>query len=146
MSDGSACGRREPALHAAPRPARAWRAVRRSVGLRAAAIAVAAIACGACSVDSDVSRALGARCDRGTECDERCLAPSAAYPGGLCTTSCEVTADCPARASCVAAESGVCLFECQTDAACRFLGPAWRCVAEPLRLEPTRTVTVCRGA
>lgn len=94
---------------------------------------------------SDVSRAVGARCDLASECDERCLADPD-YPGGFCTLSCDRTSDCPGDAACVEAEGGVCLFRCQGDPDCAFLGQGWVCVAEALRGgDPGVEVMVCRG-
>jgi len=103
-----------------------------------------AIACllAACR-DSDVSRAIGARCDSSDECDERCLLPGADYPGGMCTISCDNSGDCPGGTSCVADE-GACLFRCGGDADCRFLGDGWVCRERNGR--PDGMVLVCRGA
>jgi hypothetical protein len=77
---------------------------------------------------SDVSRDLGARCDRSSECDGTCLGPSTEWPGGFCTTSCDTDADCSLEAACVD-EGGVavCAFTCATDPGCSFLGPGYVC-------------------
>jgi hypothetical protein len=91
-----------------------------------------------------VSRAVGARCDLDRECDERCLAPGADYPGGFCTVSCDTTPDCPGDAVCADLEGGVCLFNCVGDADCGFLGTAWTCQVVDRRPGPG-TVKVCRG-
>jgi len=104
-----------------------------------------AIAClfAACA-DAPVSRVVGARCDRSGECDDRCLAPGADYPGGMCTVSCDGNADCPGDTACVADESGVCLFRCSSDGDCGLLGTGWACRDRNGR--PDGTVKVCRGA
>ena len=112
---------------------------------RAIALLVAALALAGCGVDADVSRTLGARCDSADECDDRCLAPGAAFPGGFCSVSCESNADCPVEASCADAESGVCLFECADNGECEFLGPGWACFARALREDAARQVLVCIG-
>jgi hypothetical protein len=106
-------------------------------------IGVCALAAlGACGGDP-VSRTVGARCDLASECDERCLAPGADWPGGFCTISCDTGADCPSEATCVAAEGGVCLFQCAIDADCAYLGTGWAC--NEVDRKPTGTVKVCRG-
>lgn len=127
----------------------------RARGHGAAGAAVAALAlCAAlvagwsgagCGVDADVSRTLGARCDRSAECDDRCLPPGEDFPGGFCSVSCESSGDCPSGASCTATEAGVCLFDCAGDADCAFLGAGWRCIEDALRADPAREVRVCRG-
>jgi hypothetical protein len=112
---------------------------------RAIALLVAALVLAGCSVDADVSRTLGARCDSADECDDRCLPPGATFPGGFCSVSCESTFDCPTRASCADTEAGVCLFDCADDLGCEFLGPGWRCLERSLREDAARTVKVCLG-
>lgn len=112
--------------------------------LAAAALAgVAALA--GCSVDSSVSRALGARCDSSADCDDRCLAPGAAFPGGFCSLSCDASAGCPGGASCADVEGGVCLFECDADARCELLGAGWRCQEVSQHGGAAGTVQVCLG-
>lgn len=98
-----------------------------------------------CGGDGDVSRAVGARCDRTSECDDRCLGPNAEYPDGFCTVDCSSNGDCPGDAACVDREGGVCLFSCNTDDNCRFLGAAWTCHDDPLKSDTSKTVKVCRG-
>ncbi|HWM85555.1 MAG TPA: hypothetical protein VNO33_06950 [Kofleriaceae bacterium] len=96
-----------------------------------ALLAAAWLALGsACSVSSDLSRELGARCDSLDECAERCL-DGARYPGGFCSVSCDGDDDCPDRASCADLEGGVCLYACDDATDCEFLGPGWQCRAEP---------------
>lgn len=99
-----------------------------------------------CSVSSDVSREIGARCDSALECDDRCLAPGTAFPGGFCSVSCERDSACPGGANCVAAEGGVCLFDCVDDANCGFLGEGWRCRELALREDAAQRVKVCAGS
>jgi hypothetical protein len=106
-----------------------------------AVAAVIAGSAGACSLDADVSRELGARCDRKAECDEQCLVPSEQFPGGFCTLSCVNDADCPGRAACATVEGGVCLFRCLEDVHCEFLGEDWFCRQDPQNSE----VRICLG-
>lgn len=105
--------------------------------MRSAIIAISAAgaalwALAACQ-NSDVSREIGARCDRSSECDQRCLLPGADYPGGFCTIACAGRPDCPSGTTCADRESGVCLFECSSDADCKFLGTGWACKSVDLR-------------
>jgi len=93
---------------------------------------------------SDVSRSLGARCDRTSDCADRCLGPSSDYPAGFCTVDCTTAADCP-DGECVEREGGVCLFTCSTPSDCAFLGPGWNCKEDDVRSDPQRKVLVCRG-
>lgn len=115
--------------------------------LRAMRCWLVLLALGACA-DPDVSRAVGARCDRSDECDDRCLAAASDYPGGFCSVSCDTSLDCAtADTLCVEDEGGVCLFECRVDANCTFLGAGWQCVERDGRGgDPGRKVMVCRGA
>jgi len=110
--------------------------------MRSAIIAAVAALLAGCQ-DSDVSREVGARCDRSSECDDRCL-PATDYPGGFCTTACETRDDCPSGATCADLEGGVCLFSCTTDASCDFLGTGWRCTSADLHGGGIK-VMVCRG-
>jgi hypothetical protein len=120
------------------------RAIARRLAVSALAVALAS-AGGGCSVDSNVSRALGARCDGVGECDDRCLAPGAVFPGGLCSSSCEASVDCPFGSSCADTEGGVCLFTCRDDLECAFLGTGWRCLEISLREDAARKAQVCLG-
>ena len=108
-----------------------------------ATIAIGAALCAACQ-HSDVSREVGARCDTQAECDQRCLAPGAVYPGGFCTVACNTRSECPGETTCADLEGGVCLFECGGDADCAFLGAGWRCITTDLRGGGIK-VMVCRG-
>lgn len=105
---------------------------------------IAAVALLAACQSSDVSREVGARCDKDTECDERCLVSSPGYPGGFCTIACDTRADCPGGSTCADREGGVCLFTCNGDRDCTFLGTGWRCDAADLRGAGIK-VNVCRG-
>ena len=97
----------------------------RPARLAIALAALAALALGC--VSSEVSRAVGARCDDKEDCDERCLAPSAQAPGGFCSLSCLESQDCPSGTRCADVEGGVCLFACDEAVDCEFLGSGWRC-------------------
>jgi hypothetical protein len=100
----------------------------------------------ACSEDSSVSRSVGARCDKTSECDDRCLAPGADYPGGFCTVDCISDGECPDGAVCIDRDGGICLFTCNTDQGCAsFLGTGWTCHEDPKKSDPSMTVKVCRG-
>lgn len=108
-------------------------------------LAVLVIALAACQ-DADVSRAVGARCDRSAECDDRCLAPSEDWPGGFCTLDCDSDADCPADTACIQEEGGaVCAYTCVTDPGCAFLGTGYTCTERDPQPEGGAKVTVCRG-
>jgi hypothetical protein len=108
-----------------------------------ATVAIAGALVAGCQ-HSDVSRAVGARCDRTDECDDRCLPNSLAYPGGFCTLACESRTECPDGTNCADREGGVCLFSCATDPDCMFLGAGWRCDSVDLRGGGIK-VLVCRG-
>ena len=104
------------------------------------ALLVAALA--ACNT-SDVSRAIGAICDSNDECDQRCLLPSPEFPQGFCTISCDDHNDCSGGALCVDIDGGVCLFACEADVNCEFLGDDWMCRAIDARVGAQ--VNVCHG-
>jgi hypothetical protein len=110
--------------------------------MRSAILAAAALLA-ACQ-NSDVSREVGARCDRASECDDQCLGPDTAYPGGFCTIGCDTHDDCPGATTCADLEGGVCLYTCADDAGCDFLGDGWHCTAADLHGGGIK-VMVCRG-
>lgn len=105
--------------------------------------ALAPLTLAACQ-SSDVSRALGARCEATADCDDRCLPPAPDYPGGFCTRSCLDETECSDDASCADREGGVCLFKCGVDGDCAFLGDGWRCKEEDVHGGAGK-VMVCRG-
>jgi hypothetical protein len=95
---------------------------------------------------SDVSRAVGARCDRSVDCDDRCLGPSGDWPGGFCTIDCDSDDDCDIDAACIDEEGGgVCAFTCTLDAGCDFLGAGYTCKERDGHPAGAPQVTVCRG-
>lgn len=95
---------------------------------------------------SDVSREVGARCDRAADCDDMCLGPSEDWPGGFCTVDCDTDADCPADAACIDdGEAGVCAFTCATDPGCQFLGNGYTCNERNAHEADAPPVLVCRG-
>jgi hypothetical protein len=104
---------------------------------------VALIAIAGCG-GADVSREIGARCDRANECDDRCLGPSGDFPDGFCTIDCSDNRDCPDDTACVTREGGVCLIVCLDTTDCEFLGPTWTCHDDKLR-ENDDPVSICRG-
>ena len=112
--------------------------------MRSAIIAVVMALVAACQ-DSAVSREVGARCNRSTECDERCLTSDTDYPGGFCTIACNDRSECPTHTTCADREGGVCLFECDADRDCAFLGSGWQCTDADLRGGGIK-VMVCRGS
>jgi hypothetical protein len=112
--------------------------------MRNAIIALVGALLAACQ-HSDVSRQIGARCDGSAECDERCLAPGADYPGGFCTVACNDRSECPGDTTCADHEGGVCLYTCTDDLACAFLGTGWQCKAADLHGGGIK-VMVCRGS
>jgi hypothetical protein len=108
------------------------------------------VACGLVPVaacqSSDVSRAVGARCDTDRDCDDRCLAPSSDWPGGFCTLTCASDSDCASDEACVDEEgAGVCLFLCQTDPGCAFLGNGYTCQERDAHVDSLPPAKVCRG-
>jgi hypothetical protein len=94
--------------------------------------------------DSEVSRVLGARCDRPADCDDLCLVPSEDWPGGFCTQRCTTDRDCPLDAACIEEDGGVCAFACDADPGCTFLGAGYECKQRD-RTGDTGEVMVCRG-
>ncbi len=92
----------------------------------------------------DVSRSLGARCTTASECDDRCLPPSAGYPDGFCTADCSSSQGCPDGAICADREGGVCLIACNFDDDCAFLGTGWTC-KDTNSQGGAAKVKVCRG-
>ncbi len=87
---------------------------------------VLAIALAACQ-SLDVSRDIGARCDLASDCNQRCLTPSADWPGGFCTITCDTKANCPSNSTCIDEQGGVCVFSCVADGDCTFLGAGYTC-------------------
>lgn len=104
---------------------------------------VLAIALAACQ-NLDVSRDVGARCDLASDCNERCLTPTAEWPGGFCTITCDTAASCPSGSTCIAEQGGVCVFKCVGDGDCTFLGTGYHCVAVDSHGAGTK-VQVCTG-
>jgi hypothetical protein len=98
-----------------------------------------------CGGGADVDRAIGARCDVTSECDERCVAPGADAPGGFCTIDCGSSDDCTGDTECVEREGGICLFACDGNDDCAFLGEGWTCQEDSLRVDPALKTSVCRG-
>ncbi len=80
--------------------------------------------------DSDVSRAVGARCDTDRECSESCYT-GGDFPGGFCSVHCRDDGDCPGDTRCAPQlEGGICLFACRSDSDCDFLGSRWSCESQ----------------
>ncbi|MDB4959351.1 MAG: hypothetical protein JWO36_6920 [Myxococcales bacterium] len=76
---------------------------------------------------SDVSRAIGARCDLNAECDEKCLVDSH-WPGGFCTLICDTNQKCGDHGVCIQEQGGgLCAFSCGSDPDCAFLGTGYMC-------------------
>lgn len=108
-------------------------------------VAIALVFAAGCQ-SSDVSRAVGARCDTDRDCDDRCLGPSSDFPAGFCTLTCANDDDCPGDTACVDEEgTGVCLYLCQTDPGCAFLGNGYTCQERDARVESLPPAKVCRG-
>jgi len=93
---------------------------------------------------SDVSRDVGARCDKTDDCNERCLAPGSDWPGGFCTITCDDASDCAGGSTCIDEQGGVCAFSCAGDGDCAFLGSGYTCKAVDSHGAGTK-VMVCRG-
>jgi hypothetical protein len=112
--------------------------------VQALSLGVAALALLAGCQHSDVSRELGARCDRPADCDDVCLMPGDDWPGGFCTQRCTTDRDCPPDAACIDEDGGVCAFACDADRGCAFLGAGYTCKQRD-RTGDTGEVMVCRG-
>lgn len=112
--------------------------------MRSAVLALLVLAVAGCQ-DSVVSRELGARCETSRDCDDRCLPPDNAFPGGFCTDVCNTSDECPQDSVCADKEGGVCLFQCTTDVQCAFLGTGWTCKDADEHGAPGMKVMVCRG-
>ena len=93
---------------------------------------------------SDVSRAVGARCDSNADCDQKCETPSNAWPGGFCTVLCDTDANCPENTRCVDEAGGICAVTCAADPDCVFLGAGYRCKQVDSHGGGTK-VNACRG-
>ena len=93
---------------------------------------------------SDVSRAVGARCDSNADCDQKCETPSNAWPGGFCTVLCDTDANCPENTRCVDEAGGICAFTCAADPECAFLGAGYMCKQVDSHGGGTK-VNACRG-
>lgn len=91
--------------------------------MRIAWIIALAIGC----QSSDVSRSIGARCERNADCDELCL--TTGWPGGFCTISCDTNDECGEGAACVEeGGTGICAFTCSGDPSCTFLNGGYTCM------------------
>jgi hypothetical protein len=86
------------------------------------------VVCVACNGDHDPDAYVGATCRDDRDCADECLRGSD-YPGGFCTLACRDDRDCPDDAICVDRDGFVCLYACDVDADCDFLGP-YRCKDE----------------
>ncbi|MFH1811364.1 MAG: hypothetical protein ABIJ09_21670 [Pseudomonadota bacterium] len=68
-----------------------------------------------------------AGCDSDADCESRCETGRGAFPGGLCTRTCNKTEDCPADAHCIDIEGGLCLIACSSMDQCRDFGSGYLC-------------------
>ena len=92
---------------------------------------------------SDVSRDLGARCDKTDDCNERCLVE---WTGGFCTITCDTDGDCPDGSACIdEMGTGVCAFRCSGDPSCGFLGDGYTCQERDGHATGSTKVNACRG-
>jgi hypothetical protein len=99
----------------------------------------------ACS-SSDVSRAVGARCDLSAECEDQCLGPSVDWPDGFCTLICDTDSDCPDDTACIDyGGAGVCAFTCTASLGCTFLGDGYECFQLARHAPNGAPVMACRG-
>ena len=114
--------------------------------IRLLGVAVVAILVASGCDSADVSRAVGARCDVKAECDERCQPPSPTFPAGFCTLSCLRPQDCPAGTRCVDIDGGICVFPCEADEECAFMGDRWGCVEQDAIPPQEGEVFVCLGS
>jgi len=102
-------------------------------------VAMLLAACGG----SDVSRTVGAECNANGDCDEQCLM-GGHYPNGFCSVSCDNDDGCPSETHCIEDMGGVCLFACDFDSDCEFLGQGYTCVMIGVHASNTM-VKVCRA-
>ena len=66
------------------------------------------------------STLVGGPCMNNSECDQGLCEMGPTFPGGMCTSSCGETNQCPSGSSCGELESGwVCLVDCMADTDCR---------------------------
>jgi hypothetical protein len=96
------------------------------------------LGCGGDPVDEVV----GAACFDDRDCAERCET-GGDFPGGFCTLSCFDDGDCTSDSICTDVEGGVCLFQCEFNSDCDFLGRAYSC--RERRDTFDRRVFVCLG-
>jgi len=107
--------------------------------MKRAWIIVCLVACHGDSVDETV----GATCRDDLDCSERCEG-GGDFPDGFCTLSCIDDLDCPSDTLCADVHGGVCVFACERDAHCDFLGPHYVCREKRDFID--RRVFVCLGS
>ena len=105
------------------------------------AIAIGLAACGG-GVGAH-SALVGAQCTRDTQCVHRCLTNDAHYPGGMCTATCAIDADCPFGSRCVTDFGGICAVSCRVDFDCSGFGRPYLC--DNTNDEGGGTANVCRA-
>ena len=88
--------------------------------------AALAVVIAACSGGVDADGVVGAACRDDRDCAERCET-GGDFPGGFCTVRCIDDGDCPSDTYCVDTHGGVCLFACDVNEDCDFLGRAYQC-------------------
>lgn len=107
------------------------------------AISLLLCALGACGGDGVVvDEVVGATCIDDRDCAELCER-GGEFPGGFCTLSCRDDLDCPSDTLCAGVRGNICMYQCEIDIDCDFLGRNYFCVDEPDFAG--RLVGVCMG-
>jgi hypothetical protein len=74
----------------------------------------------------DLDPVIGAVCVDDRDCLAVCEG-GGDFPGGFCTLPCGSDLDCTIDSVCITSHDGVCVFPCEPDGYCGFLGPAYTC-------------------
>ena len=102
-----------------------------------------AVGCGSKDVGAN-GDLVGGRCVTDVDCRKRCL-QGGDFPGGFCSVSCLVDADCPSGTVCIDKMAGVCLLPCAQPADCQFLGAGYKCDSKDRKSAKGVKVPVCIG-
>jgi hypothetical protein len=86
-------------------------------------LALLAIGCGGSDAPDDV---VGATCRDDRDCVDLCEG-GGDFPGGFCTLRCSDDIDCTDDTLCADTHGGVCLYPCDRDSNCDFLGRDYGC-------------------
>ena len=89
-------------------------------------LAVAVLTPLAACHDDGPDDVVGASCRDDYDCYDRCEQGSE-FPDGFCTLSCRDDRDCTSDTICVDERDGICLYTCDLDRHCDFLGGGYYC-------------------